>query len=93
MPHRRMGRPRHGEGVNADQVVELVRQRLKAQRTDGITIDVVADGIRRDGDWWYVPVRPDREPQRTYQYYEWLLEVEDDVKSEAGIDVLLVPSS
>ena len=76
------------------QIIRLVRKRLGEHPCVGVTIELLEEGVRRDGNWWYVPVRPTKDFGRTYKYYETLTDVEDDVKRDLGpgTDVLLVPS-
>jgi len=81
--------------MNQNRVIELVRASLAKRQPQGATIEIIEDGIRQDANWWYVPVRPDRDIPRTYEYYEVLTDVEDEVQHELedGTEVLLVPSS
>jgi len=81
--------------MNQNQVLDLIRRALAKRHPQGATIEIIEDGIRQEGNWWHVPVRPDRDIPRTYEYYEVLTDVEDEVQHEFEDDteVLLVPSS
>ena len=79
------------EVLGKQKIVEIVRRYLKAHEYDDIHISVVVEGVHwRDG-MWQVPVRSDT-PMRTYRYYDELTEVEDDIKVNEHLDVLLVPA-
>ncbi|MBI3921471.1 MAG: hypothetical protein HY318_08655 [Armatimonadetes bacterium] len=81
--------------MDEERVVQLVEKYLRTHPLRNASIEVVKQGLRQDGKWWYVPVRPDRELPRTYEYYEVLTEIEDEIKQEMNgeVDVLLVPCS
>ena len=59
----------------------------------GSTIEALEQGIRKGGDWWYVPVRPDHQLHKAYRYYEELTSIENELRENEKIDVLLIPSS
>jgi hypothetical protein len=74
------------------QIVDLVRSYLLRHQNNGLSIDILEQSVRHDGNWWYVPVRPNVEP-RTYQYYDILADVETEIVDNEHINILLVPSS
>lgn len=74
------------------RIIELVREHLRHQPPDDFSIEVLEDQIRKDNDWWYVPVRPSRRLDRISHYYEVLAAVEEDIDAETGENVLLVPT-
>lgn len=59
----------------------------------GVTVEVLEQGVRQDGGWWYVPVHPTVDLPRRAEYYEALVEAEDSIKEQAGLEVLLVPAA
>ncbi len=75
------------------KIIQAVKRHLAERQLEGITISIIEQGVRNDQNWWYVPVRADREPRKTYEYYEALAEIEDDLKSKEKLDVLLVPAA
>ena len=79
--------------MNKKQVIEIVRQSLETQPLRGVTLDVVDEGVHRDGTWWYVPVRADKEQRKRWRHYEALSDIEDQIREAAHLKVLLVPSS
>jgi uncharacterized protein (DUF433 family) len=73
------------------RIAELVREQLARQDLDGITIEVQPDRVRRQDEYWYVPVLPSRQPPKMYAYYEVLAEVEATIEENEELQVFLVP--
>ena len=73
-------------------VLEAVRKHIRGRTPGGATLEVLAEGVRRDHDWWYVSVRPSIQPTRRYEYYETLAEVENELQKSEHLTVLLVPA-
>ena len=74
------------------RVIDLARKYLEPhQPRKGYRLNVLEDGVKKDDDWWYVLVRPDREDIRSYDYYGRLAEAEIDLKDKEHVNVLLVP--
>jgi hypothetical protein len=88
-----MGEVKGPVELDKPAVVEHVREALHKHQPSGTTMEVLEDEVRRKGDWWYVPVRPDVEFPKTYQYYEFLADVEGELQDDQGLDVLLVPAA
>lgn len=78
---------------NKQTVAEAVRQYIKDQHPGGATFEVMAQGIRKERYWWYVPVRPSVEPMQRYEYYEALAAVEEALAEHENLTVFLVPLS
>jgi hypothetical protein len=78
--------------MTEEQLVELVRAELRKHRPGGASLDVGPGPIRRQEEYWYVPVIPSVEPPKTFEYYEALAEVESDLEEREQIQVLLVPT-
>ncbi len=74
-------------------VADLVRRSLQQHPPAQGAIEVMEGAIRQDDNWWYVPVRPEQQRDKTYQYYQDLVDVEQDLKENAQVDVLLVPAA
>ena len=58
----------------------------------GRLLEALAQGVRHEQDWWYVSVRPSQEPDKQFEYYEALAEVEMEVLKAENIIVLLLPT-
>lgn len=79
--------------MSEQQIGQLVRSYLQSHQPTGNTIEVLEQDIRKDGDWWYVPVRPSQQLPKTYRYYEELTNIENEMREKEQVDVLLVPSA
>jgi hypothetical protein len=78
---------------NKQTVAEAVHKYIRDQHPGGATFEVIAQGIRKERYWWYVPVRPSVEPVKRYEYYEALADVEEALAEHETLTVFLVPSS
>ena len=47
--------------------------------------------MRSDQGWWYVPILPDKQPAKRYEYYETLAEVENELQRDENLTILFVP--
>jgi hypothetical protein len=41
--------------MDRDSVISLIDERFHAVN-GGMSFEIVKDGVRQEGDWWYVPV-------------------------------------
>ncbi len=58
-----------------------------------IPVEVIDKSVRRDGDFWYVSIRPGGEVRpRPYVYYDVLAEVEGEIEENEHLNIMLVPS-
>jgi hypothetical protein len=78
--------------MTEEQLVALVRAELQKHRPGGAALDIGPGPIRRQEEYWYVPVMPSVEPPKTFEYYEALAEVEGALEEREQIHVLLVPT-
>ena len=46
-------------------------------------------GIQLRNDYWRIPIRPSREPDPLFPYYEALADLEDEVQENEGIKVTI----
>lgn len=69
----------------------MARKYLEPHQPASYRLQVREQGVKRDDDWWYVLVQPDREDVRSYDYYGRLAEAEIDLKDKEHLNVLLVP--
>ena len=77
--------------LSAKQLVDMVQRYLEPHQSKDYRLNVVADGIRQDDDWWYVVVQPDKDDIRAYDYAARLSEAEQDLQDKEHLNVLLVP--
>ena len=78
--------------MTKEEVIRLVRERLKNYHPGGVTIAVLDQHIRSEEDFWYIPVLPDVQPSSTFEYYDALADVETELSLENHLKVLLVPT-
>jgi hypothetical protein len=77
--------------MTEERIVELVREQLGKHHPGGVTLNIGPGPVRRQDEYWYVPVLPTAEPPKTFEYYEALAEVEATLEEEQDVQVLLVP--
>lgn len=77
--------------LTSKQIIALANKYLEPHQPEDYRLVVIADGVKKDGDWWYVLVQPSREDIRSYDYYGRLAEAEIRLKDEENVNVLLVP--
>jgi hypothetical protein len=66
---------------------------LRAFQPGGGTIDIVDEKMREENGCWRIPVRPDTEPPRAFEYYDALAEVESQLSEQEDLNVWLVPTT
>ncbi len=76
-----------GELTTGD-IADKVREYLRDVRFDGITFEVLEEGIRHVDDWWRVPLRPSFLPARMFDYYEALADAETALLKHEQLNVL-----
>jgi len=77
--------------ITEEQLAALVEKYLEPHQPPDYRLKVLREGMRRDDDWWYVVVQPDKENVRSYDYYGRLTEAELDLQEAEHLSVLLVP--
>jgi hypothetical protein len=77
---------------DARAVVEMVKAHVDRHQPAAFRLTVLTEGARQDEGWWYIVVRPDRSGVRSYDYSEALSLVEEEIRDEENVNVLLVPS-
>jgi hypothetical protein len=73
-------------------IAQVVRDYIRDRHPDGVTLDVVDEGVHKIDYWWRVPVRPSAEPPHTFEYYDALAEVEGQIQEDKQLNILLVPA-
>jgi len=79
------------QSLTAKKVVALARKYLEPHQPRNYRLEVSDGGVKRDDDWWYVLVEPNRQDVHSYDYYGRLAEAEIDLKDKEHVNVLLVP--
>jgi hypothetical protein len=76
------------------KIADLVRQYLNDRFNDRFgSIEVLDRGIRQEDHLWHVPIRLNDQTKKTYQYYGDLTELEDELRENEHLEVLLVPAA
>jgi len=74
------------------RVVDLARKHLAPHQPEGYRLEVLAEEIHQDDDWYYVVVKPSRSDVRSYDYSQRLAEAELDLQEKENVKILLVPA-
>lgn len=77
--------------LTKEQVIQKILPYLKEYQ-NGFTLEIVPEGMRQVDDWWRVPVRPSSLPDRLYEYYEALAEIELDLDDKEDLNIVLMTS-
>lgn len=75
------------------QIAKIVQSCLNGNAR-GRSVRVVPDEIRSVRDesvWWYVPVTYQQDPWHAYEFFELFADVEEQVRSNEHVDILIVP--
>ena len=78
--------------LSSPEIAARVRPHLQNNPIKSVVLELMEDRIRREDNWFYVPVRLNTEEPRTYQYYDMLVEIEDEIAQQERLRVLLVPA-
>lgn len=76
--------------ISEHEVAQKVRQYLEDRHPGGITLEVEEPGIRKEEHWWQVPLRPSAWPEKMFEFYEVLADVEEALEEREQLKVLLV---
>jgi len=79
--------------MSEKEIVEIVGRYLQDKHPGGATLEALTQGVCHEQDWRYVSVRPSVEPQRRYEYYEALADVENALEEGEHLTVLLLPTA
>jgi hypothetical protein len=69
-------------------IASRVREYLRDSKPGGVTLDVDESHIHRIDSWWRVPIRPSRWPERMFEFYEVLAEIESEIQEREHLDVI-----
>ena len=78
--------------MSNEQLAQMVENRLQKYHPGGATLHVLANDIRQEGEYWYVPVLPTIQPKHTFEYYDALAEVETDLSLNEKLKIWLIPT-
>jgi hypothetical protein len=72
-------------------LVERLQQLLADEDARRFGLELFEDGIRREDDWWYVPISPNVPNVNAFDYAPVLNRIEEALEKE-GTKLLLIPS-
>ena len=73
-------------------IVARVRPYLERNPIQNIVPQIIEDALHLEEGWWYIPVRFSSQEPRTYEYYDRLTEIEDEIAAQEHLQVLFVPA-
>ena len=78
-------------------VYDWVQDAVEAYRSENSDFPPVVlrpEGVREDGDWFYVTVARERPyiSRRSFPFFDQLRDIEDKLEEEHQVKVLLVPT-
>ena len=79
--------------MNPHEVAETVRRYLKDRHPGGATLNVIEQNIRKEEFAWHIPIQPDFEPERMFEYHETLADVEIALADGENLSVFLIPGT
>ena len=74
-----------------ERVLSVVSERVKTIHPGGANLSVVVENVFHENGGWYVPVLPDKQPPKRYEYYEALAGVSMELGRDEKLSVLFVP--
>lgn len=78
--------------MTSRQILDTVENTLERHQPVDYRIEMSRDGVRNDGQWWYVVVHPTKPDVRASEYTHALEQVENEIARDHGVNVLLVPT-
>lgn len=75
------------------EVLSRLRDYLTHHPIPGIRLEAVTEGVRRDDNWYYVPILLKEGEPAAYQFYDLLIEIEEQFRKQEHLNVLLVPAN
>jgi hypothetical protein len=77
----------------AQEVIQRVRPYLERNPIENNVPEILEDALHLEEDWWYVPIRIAPGTTHTYQYYDTLTDIEDEIKEQEHLKVMFVPAN
>lgn len=71
-------------------IADRVRYYLKDAHPGGVIFEVLENNIWQEEFGWHVPIQPDFQPKRLFEYYETLVDAEIALRDEDNLSVFLV---
>ena len=74
------------------EIAARVQPHLQNNPISGVVLEIAEDLIHREDNWFYVPVRLNTKEPRTFEYYDMLVEIEDEIAQQERLRIMLVPA-
>lgn len=78
--------------MSETEVLDKVERYVKLRQPPGIELQVLRQGVRHEGNWWYVVVQANPPDISARKYKEVMEDAEEDMDLREHVNVLLVPS-
>lgn len=80
--------------MQRDELIDLIDQRFRAVN-GGLQFEIVRDGVRQEGDWWYVPVVATRRGHDVPREVtvNIFANIETELEENSGVTVLFIPAA
>jgi hypothetical protein len=72
--------------------IARIRPYLERNPIDGAVAEIIEATLHLEGEQWHVPVRLPSPEARTYDHYAMLVDTEDEIEEQEGLDVSLMPA-
>ena len=77
------------EPLTPQEVANRVRSYVANKKVGAVSLSIDEARIRLQHGYWRVPVRPSREPEPLFPYYEALADIEEEIQQREGIKVTI----
>jgi len=80
--------------MDKDGLIQLIDKRFH-EVNGGLNFEIIRDGVRQDGEWWYVPViatRAGRDVPREVTV-NIFANIETEMEEEHNLTVLFIPAA
>ncbi len=78
--------------MSETQVLDLVEQHIRQRQSSEFELNVVREGVRHEGNWWYIVVQPNPPDINARTYQNAMEEAEEDMDQREHVNVLLLPN-
>jgi hypothetical protein len=81
--------------MTREKVIDTIKQRLTQAEIRQFELEVFEPGVRKDDDWWYVPVSTKKERVSAFDYAPLLSKIEEEFEEkfqDEGTRLLLIPA-
>lgn len=90
------GRTTEAPPVELDSIKQDILRRvqpyLERMPIRGNVLEIVAEAVNQEGDWWHIPVRLNAQEPPVRSYYDMLNEIEEEIKRQERFTVMFVPA-